>query len=263
MLYWQNHNLKNYPGERWKDIPICKGKYQASNFGRIKRLERLLIRFNNRPQYFKEMIMSQLVEHHGYLRVGIIDNSGKQKLRKAHVLIALAWKPNPHNKPYINNKKGIKTDNRPHQIEWATHAENIRHAIKHKLWGSPRKGEENNFTTISSEKAMAIYKTKLPNQLAAKHFNVSHNIISDIKIGKSWSHLTGQKRIRTKRLPDDVVLDIFNSNLSYTEIAKRHSIERNAVGAIKSGLYYSKVTGKKYKPMGCDYRLFRKLNPTK
>lgn len=59
---------------------------------------------------------------------------GKKK-HLLHRIIATAWVENPLNKPHINHKNGIKTDNRPENLEWVTASENMLHA--HTL---PRKG---------------------------------------------------------------------------------------------------------------------------
>lgn len=58
----------------------------------------------------------------GYLKVDLASKSISH-----HRLIALAFIPNPHNKPQINHKDGNKENNNVSNLEWCTNLENHRH----------------------------------------------------------------------------------------------------------------------------------------
>lgn len=65
----------------------------------------------------------------GYLRVQL-----NGKWLRVHRLVAIAFVPNPENKPQVNHIDGDKTNNRADNLEWVTNLENAAHAISHGLY---------------------------------------------------------------------------------------------------------------------------------
>lgn len=65
----------------------------------------------------------------GYRNVGLSVN-GQCKSFKVHRLVALAFLPNPQNKPDVNHKDGNKANNWLSNLEWSTEKENVQHAVR-------------------------------------------------------------------------------------------------------------------------------------
>ncbi len=85
--------------EEWRDIKEYEGRYQISNYGRVKSLK-----FNKTN---KKKILNLIVNKYGYIYVGLI-KKGKRKNFYIHRLVAEAFIPNPENKPEVNHKDGNK-----------------------------------------------------------------------------------------------------------------------------------------------------------
>ena len=81
----------------------------------------------------------------GYSTVWLYGNGAK--LKKVHRLVAETFIPNPDNKPQINHKNGIKSDNFVSNLEWVSAKENLQHSysVLHRrgVWLG-RKGAEHN-----------------------------------------------------------------------------------------------------------------------
>lgn len=67
------------------------------------------------------------LDRYGYPKLNIGSPPNRLYIT-VHRLVAITWIPNPENKPQVNHKNGIKTDNRVENLEWNTTSENIRHA---------------------------------------------------------------------------------------------------------------------------------------
>lgn len=93
----------------------------------------------------------------GYYKVNITINGIKKQV-SVHKLVALAFVPNPFNKPEVNHKNGDKSNNCQWNLEWNTEEENILH--KKYVLGKSLEGKNNPMYGMSGEKSPK-YKEQL------------------------------------------------------------------------------------------------------
>lgn len=110
--------------EEWRPVEGWEG-YEVSDLGNVRSFKTTSGKIIKTPR-----IMSQKALNRGYHCVALKNAPFKTKLTKTHRLVANAFIPNSENKPEVNHKNGIKTDNRVDNLEWTTRYENAIHAIK-------------------------------------------------------------------------------------------------------------------------------------
>jgi hypothetical protein len=173
--------------EIWKDIKGYEGMYQVSNLGRVKSLKRKGRR--------RDTIMKGVVGNRGYRIIVLRNNKHRQQI-VAHRLAAIAFIPNPENKKEVNHKDFDKLNNHVDNLEWCTPKENTRHALYNGRmnWDNAVRGEKHGRSKFTEDQVKGIKShlrdgIKNQRQLAIE-YNVSITTIYNIRINKTWSHVS-------------------------------------------------------------------------
>lgn len=151
--------------EIWKDIEGYEGKYQVSNYGRVKSL--------SYRQTGQERVMRLWFDARGYLRVALYKGD-ERKYYTVHRLVAQAFIPNTDNKPCVDHISTDKTDNRVENLRWVTLKENSNNLLtKKRLIGNQRRAKK-----VFCENT--IYDSI---KYCAEHYNVKQSTMSYWLIG--------------------------------------------------------------------------------
>jgi hypothetical protein len=175
--------------EVWKDIEGYEGLYQVSNIGRVKSLQRIAPRskFGNIP--VKERILKFGKNRCGYNYVNLKLFS-VSKTFTVHRLVTKAFLPNMENKPDVNHKNGIKTDNRVKNLEWVTTSENVKHSFKNGFQSN--KCEKNPSSKISKNDVLRIRSEEfkdIPKSEIALIFGISKGNVNKILRKAIWQDI--------------------------------------------------------------------------
>lgn len=166
--------------EEWREIPGWEGLYEVSNMGNVRSLDRRC----SSGKFCKGQILAKRYDNSGYTQVGLC-RSSTVKWMKVHRLVAMAFLPNPENKPQVNHLNGIRDDNRLGNLEWCTCSENHRHAFdvlgkkpSRSTLGKPAWNRK-----LNEEQIKAILADTRSQSKIAKDYGVCQQTISNLKNG--------------------------------------------------------------------------------
>lgn len=167
--------------EIWKDIPNFECQYQVSTLGRVRSLDRTLIQKNGIDRPVKGKIMKHFIDDTGYPRIAL---NAKNKF-KVHRLVALAFIPNPENKPCVNHLDFNRANPRVENLEWSTVKEN-----HHYSRNAGRIKNPSGFDSVLSKPVIAINvatgkrQTFGSQKLAAKELGLHQTHVNGVITGR-------------------------------------------------------------------------------
>lgn len=158
--------------EQWKAIPEWEGWYEVSDRGRIRRV---------RPAQATQagrILRTSANRRNGYVYVTLCRHGGNIT-RRVHILLALAFIPNPENKPEVNHIDFDRANNAVSNLEWVTRSENARHSALANRW--PMRRSDNRLSVDVIEEIRSSTDTQ---SVLSRRHKVSQSYISMIRTGQ-------------------------------------------------------------------------------
>lgn len=142
---------------QWLPVIDFETFYEVNELGEVRSVQS---NQRYRPNQ-KSVTLKQHISKYGYCQVTLTIN-GIRSLKRVNRLVAQAFIENPENKPCVNHKDGVKTNNKKSNLEWATYSENENHSYTE--LGKSIKGNKKTFKDGINKKAKIIIcnETNIP-----------------------------------------------------------------------------------------------------
>ena len=172
--------------ERFVTIELKGMTYKVSSLGKI---------------YSKRKELKQRLNRDGYLEVTVGKTDNRTTMR-VHRIILMAFDPRDNMEDLeVNHKDYNRTNNKLENLEWITHAENVRYSKENHRNFDGEKNPKATFTERQVKTIRAMYKTGWTiNQIVYEIYGVTrqsdlqvyknlHGKISDIVKYRTWKHI--------------------------------------------------------------------------
>lgn len=147
-------------------------------------------------------LLTPRVQKDGYVTVHL-SFDGEDLTALVHRLVAMAYLPNPENKPTVNHKDGDKQNNCVSNLEWATYPENMRHAFDNGLIVAQR-GEDRWSAVLSEEDVHGICRMLESGESVkgvSDKLGLNIKTVSNINTGQKWKYIFKEYDLRPVRQP--------------------------------------------------------------
>lgn len=178
-----NLEMLTSDGEEWREITGTNGIYQVSSFGQVRR---------SRPgtSTMAGRLLAPSPSVDGYPLV-VLTINGKGKREAVHRLVASAFLGEKPPGTEINHKDANKTNNRPENLEYITHRENMIHASLNGCFGD-RRGEKGPSSVLTERDVLRIrelYEDGVIKAELSRQFKVGYTTITNVVRRVTWSHI--------------------------------------------------------------------------
>lgn len=181
------HKLNDdFANEKWKDIPGFDGRYQVSDYGRVRSIYLINAMVSRRRQEPKILVapLTAFNRHRVVLRI----NGASKAYAVARLVLMVFVGPCPihHEAAHLD---GDSTNDRLDNLKWATKKENSFHKTLH---GTSTGGERAWNRKLSDDKVRQIHEWAsqgLSTPKIAKRLGVHSATVGHVLSGRTWRHV--------------------------------------------------------------------------
>lgn len=173
--------------EDWKPVVGFEGRYEVSNFGRVRSVNRIAISHRKEGSVERRLIGQLLrpgAQKPGHLTVAI----GRGNSRLVHALVLEAFVgPRPNDMEGLHRDDN-PTNNRLDNLRWGTRSDNLFDAVRN---GKKANGERV-WSAKLTEDAVRFIKTHASDQSMsslARRFGVTISAVRQVMRGITWRHI--------------------------------------------------------------------------
>jgi hypothetical protein len=175
--------------EVWKDVVGYEGRYEVSNFGRVKSLENVINQSRGIRVRKECFLKGSPNSVSGHIRVNL-RKDGKTKTKHIHALVLTSFIGDCPTNMEGCHDDGDTNNNYLTNLRWDTRRGNMK---DRRLHGTLIRGEMTINSKLTNMQAASIKERMLSGLEkgcdVAKEFGVSKGTISNIKSGKRWAHV--------------------------------------------------------------------------
>lgn len=109
--------------EQWRPIPRYAGLYEVSDLGRVRGIDRVVIRSNGNPKTIPGTLRTQSIRKNGYASVTLSDH-GKKRAELVHRLVLEAFVGPAQDSEEACHGDGDRSNNALTNLRWDTRSAN-------------------------------------------------------------------------------------------------------------------------------------------
>lgn len=174
----QHTPLVTIEQEEWRPVVGWEGLYEVSSLARVRRIA-------GGAGATPGRILCPSPIPGGYVTVGLC-RDGRRYTKGVHVLVAHAFLGHCPPGHEVHHRDNNRANPLPGNLEYLTHAENIRHAVE---FGNFCKGERGVHARLTEQSVREIRLSSLNNTQLGRLYGVTRTAIAAVRSGRSWGHL--------------------------------------------------------------------------